>query len=351
MLDIKKIEAAINQISSEKWIPKDDIVNIIEAAIKTAYKKDYWHKDEEVKVNLDLESWKIEILVEKTVVKEVKKPALEISFDDLWEDAEGLEEWDTIELDVTDEVIKGWIWESFWRIASQASRQVIIQKIQESEKRKIYELFKNKKWQIINMKVVMVESWKVILDYNWTQVVLPKSEQCSRDPYKADARFYVYVADVSDTEKNWPKVVLSRKRPELVEKLFEMYVPELNDWIVTIENIQRVPWVKTKILVSSEDEEVDPSWTLIWSRWMRVKSVMDELYWEKIDIITLTDNHEKLIADSLKPANVKRVVIKDENKAVVYLSPDERSKAIWKWGSNINLASKLTWYEISLVEE
>lgn len=351
MLDVKKIEAAINQISAEKKIPKETLIEIIESAIKTAYKKDYGSKDENVNVSLDLENWNIEITVEKTIVKEVTNPALEISFEELWEDAKGFEEWDIIELDKTDEVLNSSIWESFWRIASQAARQVIIQKIGDSEKQKIYELFKDKVWEVISMKVVMIESGKILLDYNWNQVILPKSEQVSRDNYAADSRFYVYVAEAFIDEKTGPRVVLSRKNKWIIPALFTLYVPEIADGSISIDNIVRYPWVKTKILVSTNYEELDPAWSLIWPKWIRVKSVMEELSWEKIDIIVDNGNLKEIIAKSLTPATIVKVDVDEKNfTAKVYVISDERAKAIGKNGININLASNLTWYNISLVE-
>ena len=152
MLDLKEIKLAINFMAKEKNIDKEKIVDIIEAAIKTAYKKDYWNKDEEVNVKLDLENETLEVSVQKTVVKEVTNPALEISFDELWDDAENFSEWDIVELDVTDEIQNWKIWDSFWRIASQAARQVIIQKIWDTEKEKIYDLLKYFKF-LVNYKI------------------------------------------------------------------------------------------------------------------------------------------------------------------------------------------------------
>jgi len=351
MLDIKKIEAAINQIRAEKKIPKESLIDIIESAIKIAYKKDYWSKDENVNVKLDLEGWNIEITVEKTLVKEVTNPALEISFEELWEDAEWFSEWDIIELDVSDNIMDSSFWEAFWRIASQAARQVIIQKIWDTEKQKIYELFKDKVWSVLSMKVVMIESWKIIMDFNWNQVLLPKSEQVSKDNYVPDSRFYIYIAEAINDEKTWPKVILSRKNKDIVWALFALYVPEVADWTITIEKIVRYPWVKTKVLVYSNSDEIEPAWTLIWQKWIRVKSVMEELSGEKIDVITNNWNIKDIIAKSLTPWSILKVEIDDENDdAKVYLLPSEKAKAIWRNGININLASNLTWYNISLIE-
>ncbi len=351
MLDIKKIEAAINQIAAEKKIPKESLIDIIESAIKTAYKKDYGSKDDNVIVKLDLEAGSIDISLEKTIVKEVVNPSIEISFDELGDDADGYEEGDIIEIDVTDDVLNSSLWDSFWRIASQAARQVIIQKIGESEKQKTYELFKDKVGQVISTKVVMIESGKVILDYNGNQVILPKSEQVSRDVYVPDARFYIYVSDAYLDDKTWPRVILSRKNKDIVPALIALYVPEIGDGSIMIDNIVRYPWIKTKILVSTNYEEIDPAGSLIGPKWVRVKSVMEELSWEKIDIIVDNGNIREIISKSLTPASVLKVEVDEaESLAKVYILPSERAKAIWKNGVNINLASQLTWYTLSLVE-
>ena len=351
MLDLKEIKLAINFMAKEKNIDKEKIVDIIEAAIKTAYKKDYWNKDEEVNVKLDLENETLEVSVQKTVVKEVTNPALEISFDELWDDAENFSEWDIVELDVTDEIQNWKIWDSFWRIASQAARQVIIQKIWDTEKEKIYDLFQWKQGQIINVKIEMVEGNKVIFEYQWNQIVLPKWEQVSKDNYVAWARFYLYVDEVSKNEAWISKVVLTRKKPELVSAVFAENVPEIWDWIINIDAIVRHPWVKTKILVSSSFDEIDPVWTLIGQKWIRVKAVMDEFGWEKIDIIPNSDDKALVVKKSLSPAEILKVEIdEEEKKADVYLLSTERAKAVWKSWVNVNLASKLTWYKINIID-
>lgn len=349
MLNIKQIKQAITLIWKEKNISENKLVEIIESALKTAYRKDYWDKDDDVNVKIDLEKETIEITIKKVVVKEVTNPSLEISFEDLWEDADSFKEWDIVEIDVTDEVQASENAESFGRIASQAARQVIIQKMGESEKEKIYDLFAWKEGQIINVKIEIVDGTKIVFDYQWNQIVLPKSEQVSRDNYVAWARFYLYVAEVSKWE-NWiPKVILSRKRPELVVAIFAEHVPEIVDWVINIDKVVRQAWVKTKLLVSSNYEEIDPVWTLIGQKWMRVKSVMEELWWEKIDIIPNLWDMREVIKKSLSPAEVLKVEIDEENKiAIAYILPIERAKAVWKNGLNVNLAAKLTWYKISI---
>ena len=347
MLDIEKIDAAVSIISEEKNIPKEKLIEIIEAAIKTAYKKDYGNRDENVNVKINLENKDIEISIEKTVVKEVENEDIEISL----EEAEWFDLGDIVELDVTDEVMNWDNAESFGRIASQAARQVIIQKIWESEKEKLYELFADKEWQVINMKIDLVEWGKVIFDYNWNKVVLPKAEQVSRDNYVGWARFYVYVAEVSKKENMAPRVTLSRKRPELVENIFREFVPEIDEWVVVIDKVVRQPWIKTKMLVSTTFDEIDPVGTLIGQKGIRVKSVMEEIGGEKIDIVPNVDDAEEVIKKALSPAEVLKVIPwEQEDSVIAYIKPWDRARAVWKWGLNVNLASQLTGYRISIEE-
>lgn len=349
MLDVQKIQAAINMIAAEKKLPKQKLVEIIEAAIKTAYKKDFGDKDENVNVHFDLESGELEVSVEKTVVKTVEDPHTEISFEDLGDDADGFSEGDVIEIDVTDELDTDG--DVFGRIASQAARQVIIQKVADSEKEKIYDLFAGKEGEVVNMRVDIVEGGKVIFDYNGNQVVLPRSEQVSRDSYVADNRLYLYVAEVSKEENMLPKVILSRKRAELVPAIFAEYVPEIAEEVVSIDGVVRHPGVKTKLLVSSTYEEVDPAGTLIGQKGMRVKAVMEELSGEKIDIIPNSGDIRDVIARSLTPAEVVKVEQgEDDESYIAYIPFGERAKAVWRGGINVHLASELTWVRISLEE-
>ncbi|MDQ7009322.1 MAG: transcription termination factor NusA [Candidatus Gracilibacteria bacterium] len=351
MLDLKAIEAGIKMIAKEKQIEESKIKEIIESALKTAYKKDYsQHKDEVVNVNLNFETYKIDIEVEKTIVKEVENPGLEISFEELGDDAEGFSEGDIIELDVTDEVMKDG-GESFGRIASQAARQVIIQKLGDTEKEKIYDLFKDKQGQLVHVKVEMVEGGKVIFDYQGNQVILPKSEQVSRDSYSPQQRYFLYVAEIIKEENTPPRVVLSRKRKELIPLIFAEHAPEIDEGVVEIDRVVRVPGVKTKMLVSSAFPEIDPVGTLIGQKGIRVKAVMDEIGGEKIDIIPNSSDVALVIKKSLSPATVISVDVNEEDDEVTaYIQEGDRARAVGKNGLNVNLASQLTGYRINIEE-
>lgn len=345
-MDLKKIEAAINQLAAERKLPREDLIDIIEAAIRTAYKKDFGNKDEIVNVVLDFDENTIEIALEKTIVEEVENPYTEISKADLGEDADAFDIGDVIEIDVSD------VFEEhgaeFGRIASQAARQVIIQKLGESEKNKVYELFKDKQGQTVNVKIDMVENDRVFIDYNGTQVLLPRGEQVSRDRYIPGMRFYVYVKQVDDETKGEPKVILSRKDVNLVIKLFEQNTPELEEGTVEIVKIVREAGFKTKLIVASEFEEIDPAGSLIGPKGTRVKTVVEELSGEKVDVINYVDDPRELIAAALNPAKILDVKIDEDDMAFAYLEKDEEVRAIGRSGANVRLAEQLTGYKITL---
>jgi N utilization substance protein A len=345
IIDIKKIETAINQIGAEKKISKEKLIDIIEAAITIAYKKDFGNKDSEVNVKINLAAEDFEIGIEKTIVETVENPETEIALSELGEDS-GFEIGESVEIDVTDEVKNS---EGFGRIASQAARQVIIQKIQETEKEKIYNLFRDKEGDLVSLRIELVEKNRVIFDYNGNQVVLPKSEQNSKDRYTPGARMYLYVAKVEADGIMGPRVTLTHKDKELVNKLFEMNVPELEDGTVEIVALTRVAGVKTKLVVATEYDEVDPAGSLIGPKGVRVRAVVDELFGEKIDIINYTPDMRDLAKAALVPGEVHKVTIDEATKTITAMvTSEEKPKVLGKGGVNINLASDLLGYKIIL---
>ena len=346
MFDLAKIEAAINQISAEKKIPKEKLVEIIEHAIKTAYKKDYASKDANVNVKLDITTGSVEISIEKTIVEVVEDEDIEISYEELGGAESGFSIGDTVEIDVSDEITNS---EGFGRIASQAAKQVIVQKIQETEKEKLYHLFKDKEDTIVNLRVELVEKNRVVFDYNGNQVILPKSEQISKDKYTPGQRMFLYVRKVEIDPVNWPHVILSRKDKELVVKLFEMNTPELEEGTVEIVSIARMPGVKTKIIVASDEQDVDPAGCLIGPKGMSVRGIVDELFGEKIDIINYTTDQVEMVRRALIPGTVEAIEIDDENTIIrATVKDEEKAKVLGRGGTNINIAGDLLGYRISL---
>ena len=346
MLDLKRIETAISQMSLEKKIPRETLVDIIESAIRVAYKKDYASKDSVVNVHLDFDANTIEVNVEKTIVEDVTHPDTEISLEEVGGKESGYAVGDTVEIDVSDDLLNS---EWFWRIASQAAKQVIVAKIQETEKEKLYQLFRDKVDTIVNLRVELVEKNRVVFEYNGYQVVLPRSEQVTKDKYTPWQRMYLYVRSVDIDPVNGPRVTLSRKDKELVVKLFEMNTPELEDGIVEIVSLSRMPWVKTKIIVASDESDVDPAGCLIGPKGMRVRNIVDELSGEKIDILNYTTDKIEMVRRALIPGIVEQVTIDDDTNTIrATVRDDEKAKVLGRGGTNINIAADLLGYKISL---
>jgi N utilization substance protein A len=346
MFDLQKIEAAINQISAEKKISKEKLVEIIEHAIKTAYKKDYASKDANVNVRLDIHTGAVDISIEKEVVEVVEDPSIQISYEEIGGEDSGFVIGDMVEIDVSEEIIGS---EGFGRIASQAAKQVIVQKIGETEKEKLYHLFKDKEETVVSMRVELVEKNRIVFDYNGNQVILPKSEQNPKDKYIPGQRMHLYVRKVEIDPVNGPRVVLSRKDKELVVKLFEVNTPELEDGTVEIISIARMPGIKTKIIVASDESDVDPAGCLIGPKGMRVRNIVDELFGEKIDILNYTTDQKEMVRRALVPGVVEDIEIDEENNIIrATVKDEEKAKVLGRGGTNINIAGDLLGYRISL---
>ncbi|MBS9784156.1 transcription termination factor NusA [Candidatus Gracilibacteria bacterium] len=349
MFDLQKIDAAVTAIAVEKKIDKERLVSIIEDAIKTAYKKDFACKEAEVNVHLDMKTGAMEISILKTIVAtedDVEDEDLQISYEEIGGEESGYEIGDVVELDVSDDIEDT---ESFGRIASQAAKQVIVQKIGETEKEKLYHLFKDKEDTIVNMRIELVEKNRVVFDYNGHQVVLPKSEQNGKDRYTPGQRMNLYVRKVEIDEVHGPRVILSRKDKELVVKLFEANTPELDEGLVDIVSIARIPGAKTKIIVASDDSDIDPAGCLIGPKGTRVRTIVDELFGEKIDILNYTTNQEEMVRRALVPGMVESIEIDDENTTIIAtVTEEEKGKVLGRNGTNINIAGELLGYRINL---
>lgn len=219
----------------------------------------------------------------------------------------------------------------------------------ETEKEKLYHLFKDKEWTLVSMRVELVERNRVLFDYNGNQVVLPKSEQNPHDKYIPNQRMSLYVRKVEIDEQNGPRVVLSRRDKDLVVKLFENNTPELEDGIVEIVSIARLPGIKTKIIVASDNPEIDPAGCLIGPKWMRVRTIVEELFGEKIDILNYITDKAEMVRRVLVPGIVENIEIDEENNIInATVKNSEKAKVLGRGGTNINIAGELLGYRINL---
>jgi len=335
----KEFIFAIDELEKEKEISKDLLLEAIESALVSAYKKNYG-TSQNVRVNIDRETGDIDVLMRKDVVEEVVDPFVEVSIEEAREIDTEYEIGDVIEYQVTPK--------DFGRIAAQTAKQVVVQRIREAERGMIYEDFINRQSEIVTGIIHRISNETVFINIGRTEGILAVTEQVRGEKYIVNNRIKVYIMDVKKTTKG-PQVYLSRSHPGLVKRLFELEVPEIQDGIVEIKSIAREAGSRTKIAVYTDDENVDPVGACVGSRGIRVQAVVDELFDEKIDIINWSDDPEVMISSALSPAKVESVIINEEGKSATVIVPDyQLSLAIGKEGQNVRLAAKLCGWKIDI---
>jgi N utilization substance protein A len=325
----------IDQISKEKGISKEMVIEAVESALVSAAKKKYG--TQRIAVQIDPKRGDIIMYAYKKVVPAVANPEEEITLEEaltLYPDAQ-----------MDGEVPLQVEFQGFGRIAAQTARQVIVQKVREAERDVILKEFNDKIGQLVNGIVLRHEKGAYYLDLGKTEAVLPAREQVPRESYRRGDRVRAYVLEVRDTSKG-PQVVLSRAHPDFVSRLFEMEVPEIYENIVEVKGVVREAGDRTKIAVSSKDSHVDPVGACVGMKGSRVQAVVRELRGEKIDIIPWSEDPRIFIAKALSPAVVEKVGVTEEDRA-----DSQLSLAIGKKGQNVRLAAKLTGWKIDILSE
>lgn len=335
--------AAISQLCDEKNIPKDKIIEAIKAALRAAYRKDWGNKEENVDIDLDEGSGMATVYIVKTVAEKVEDEFLEISLKEAQKYDKSAEVGDEIRIDVTPM--------NYGRIAAQAAKQVIIQRVQEAERDVMYDTFKDRENELINAIIHRVDGTNVYVNLdNKTTTNLPYDQQIPGEKYYSGQRLKLYLDKVIKTTKG-PQLLISRTNANLVKKLLELEIPEIKSGVVEIKAIAREAGIRSKVAVSSTDNKIDPIGSCVGQKGVRVQNIMDELNGERIDIIQFSENMEEFIKTALAPA--KSAVIKlleKERRAKVYVQPDQRPLAIGKQGQNVRLASILTGWEIDVLD-
>lgn len=330
---------AVEELEKEKEISKDLLIDAIESALVSAYKKNYG-TSQNVRVNINKETGDIDVFMRKDIVAEVEDDQLEVSIEEAREIDPKYQVGDVIEKQVTPR--------DFGRIAAQTAKQVVVQRIREAERGMIYDDYSNRQSEIVNGIIQRISNDTVFINMGKTEGILAATEQVPGEKYVVNSRIKVFIMDVKKTTKG-PQVYLSRSHPGLVKRLFELEVPEIQDGIVEIKSISREAGSRTKMAVFTADENVDPVGSCVGSRGSRVQAIVDELFGEKIDIINWSDNPEKLISSALSPAKVEKVIINDEGKSATVIVPDyQLSLAIGKEGQNVRLAAKLCGWKIDI---
>ena len=333
---------ALDDIEREKGVSKDILLEAIETALYSAYKKDFGTK-ENVRVEIKSQSGQVKVYALKTVVEEVENKNTEITLVEAQQLNKSYNLGDIVEEEVTPA--------NFGRIATQTAKQVVMQRIREAERDVIYEEYKQKEGELITGSIQRFHNSNVFIDLGKIEALLPPSEQMPGEIYEMGNRIKLYVVEVSADSKG-PKILVSRTHPGLLKRFFEIEVPEIFDGIVEIKSIAREAGSRSKIAVASTNDKVDPVGACVGPKGMRVQAIVDQLNGEKIDIISWDQDPTKLVANALNPAEVIHVIIHEEEKIAEVVVPDfQLSLAIGKEGQNARLSAKLTGWKVDIKNE
>ncbi|HIS03232.1 MAG TPA: transcription termination/antitermination protein NusA [Candidatus Pullichristensenella avicola] len=338
-IDSGELIRAVNDLSKERRVNKDVLFSAIEAALISAYKKNYG-KTANVRASIDRDKGEIEVLSRKTVVEEVTDSQCEMTLQEAREIDRRYELGDLVEVPVTPR--------DFGRIAAQTAKQVVVQHLREAERGVIYDEYSQKENEILTAIVQRVENRNVYVELGRTEGVIEPNQQMPGEELAQNDRIKVYVLEVSRQGRG-PQVYVSRTHPGLVKRLFELEVPELVSGVVQIKAIAREAGFRTKMAVFSTDPLIDAVGSCVGPRGLRVENVVNELKTEKIDIIKWSSDPAEYIANALNPARVISVFTAEGEKSARVIVPDNQlSLAIGKEGQNARLAAKLTGWKIDI---
>ncbi|MBR5452793.1 MAG: transcription termination/antitermination protein NusA [Clostridia bacterium] len=331
---------ALELLEKEKGIPKEYMLERVEAALVSAYKRDMGGNSN-VRVAIDEKKKTVRLFQQKDIVEEVSDETTEISLEDAKKLSSRYKLGGVAEIELKPK--------NFRRLGAQAAKQVIIQGVREAERNMIIDEYENKREEIITATVTKTDesTGNVVVDTGTSEAVLLRSEQLPADDLRVGDRVKLFVTEVR-RESRGPIVTLSRTHPGLVKRLFELEVPEIQDGVVIIKSIAREAGSRSKLAVYSRDENVDPIGACIGNRGMRISGIVDELCGEKIDIVVYSEQPEEFIRSALSPATVNSVELDGERSCKVYVDADQLSLAIGREGQNARLAARLTGFKIDI---
>jgi len=330
---------AIDALEKEKGIDKSVLIDAIENALVSAYKKNYGSA-QNVRVAVDSNDGSFKVYAKKTVVEEVLDESEEMSLADAQKINIAYEPGDIIEVEVTPG--------SFGRIAAQTAKQVVVHRLREAERGVVFDKFIEREGELMNAVIHRVDKNSILLELDSAEGIMPISESIPGEKYNINDHIKVYVMEVRKTTKG-PQIVVSRTHPGLLKRLFEIEVPEIMQNVVQIKSIAREAGSRTKIAVYSEDENVDPVGSCVGQKGSRIDRIVAEIGNEKIDVIPWSADPIEFIANSLRPAKVLMVQINESEKAAKVVVPDyQLSLAIGREGQNARLAAKLTGWKIDI---
>ncbi len=342
-IDNKELILALEELEKEKGMNKDYILDAIETALVTAYKRNF-NSLENVKVVMDRKTGVTHLYSLKEVVKEVENPETQITEEEAIKINPDLKIGDTLDTEIVPR--------NFGRIAAQTAKQVIIQKLREMERELVYNEFNDRKGEIVSGIIQKADKNIVVMDLGKLEGVMPTKEQIPTEKYRVNDKIKGYVLDVEKGQKGAPQVIVSRSHPDFVRKLLEFEIPEIYEGVIEIKSVSRDPGYRSKVAVYSPDPNIDPVGSCVGQKGVRIQNVINELNGEKIDVIEWNEDPSIYIAASLLPAQVLAVdVKKEENFAQVIVPDNQLSLAIGKSGQNARLAAKLTNWKIDIKSE
>src|SRR5438552_10153666 len=328
----------IEQVSKEKGIDKAILISALENAMISAAKKKFGHQ-RKIEAQFNPEIGEVELFEAKTVVQDIQDEATEITLQDAKENLDP-------DAEIGDDLLCKLDSTLFGRIAAQAAKQNIVQRLRDAEREIIYNEFKGREGQLVNGIVQRFEKRNIIVNLGRTDAILPEKEQVPRERYRQGDRIRAYIVSVEITSRG-PQIVLSRTHPGMLMKLFEQEVPEIYEGIVEIKGAAREPGGRAKIAVVSNDPDVDPVGACVGMKGTRVQSVVQELRGEKIDIVHWTPDPAEFVCLALAPAKVAKIIMDEDERSMEVIVPDDQlSLAIGRKGQNVRLASRLTGFKL-----
>ena len=342
-IDNKELILALEELEKEKGIEKNYLLESIETALVTAYKRNF-DSLENVKVEMDRQTGATHVYSVKEVKEKVEDINTEISLEDAKKVNKTAKVGEMVEVEIVPK--------DFGRIAAQNAKQVIIQKLREAERNIVFEEFNNRKGEIVSGIIQKADHNIVVMDLGKLEGVMPLKEQIPTEKYKVNDKIKGYVLDVERGTKGAPQVIVSRSHADFVRKLLEFEIPEIYEGVIEIKSVSRDPGYRSKVAVYSPDENIDPVGSCVGQKGVRIQNVINELNGEKIDVIEWNEDPAIYIASSLLPAKILAVDIKEEEKFAQVIVPDDQlSLAIGKSGQNARLAARLTNWKIDIKSE
>ncbi len=332
--------AAITQLSSERNLPREVILEAIEAALASAYKKEVFTGEQEVAVKIDTNSGDIHVYLVKTIVEEVTAPDREITLPDARKVRRDVALGGTVEIESTPQ--------GAGRIAAQVARQVVMQRLREAEHHATFEQFVGKEGEVVTGTVQFAQPNAVFVTIGRREAILPLSEQLPNERYHQGQQLRFYLLQASHEGRN-PRVMLSRSHPNLVRRLFEIEIPEVHSGVVEVRAVARDAGQRSKVAVSSRQEAVEPVGSCLGPRGIRLQSIVNHLNGEKVDVVEWHPDSRVFIANALSPAQVAHISLDESARTAIVVVPDKQlSLAIGRGGQNARLAAKLTGWRIDI---